>query len=251
MRYHTAPLPGAAQSTSVLPDPDANICSMAAGPCEPRKCYRCGETKPAEDFAWKRKAKGQRDSFLPAVPIRLWPRALPSQSAALHRSGSGGQTEGPAGANAPSDRVLRVAFLRRLRGDGPGRSRVRPPAGQVVRRRSEAHPHHVEDDPGRDRQVRGRVRELPPSADCPPTRFGSGRTDAAVAPDERAGDRDRTGDRSLEGSSVTNYTTPAERPILVPDRAPFLDRDLALLALQIRRWPRAEPVVAGPVERHG
>ena len=28
-----------------------------------RKCYRCGEMKPADDFAWRRKARGQRDSF--------------------------------------------------------------------------------------------------------------------------------------------------------------------------------------------
>jgi hypothetical protein len=27
------------------------------------KCYRCGEVKPAEDFAWRRKAKEQRDTF--------------------------------------------------------------------------------------------------------------------------------------------------------------------------------------------
>jgi hypothetical protein len=27
-----------------------------------QKCYRCGEEKPAEDFAWRRKDKGQRDS---------------------------------------------------------------------------------------------------------------------------------------------------------------------------------------------
>jgi hypothetical protein len=27
------------------------------------KCYRCGELKPVEDFSWRRKAKGQRDSF--------------------------------------------------------------------------------------------------------------------------------------------------------------------------------------------
>jgi hypothetical protein len=33
------------------------------GESEPRKCYRCGELKPAEEFAWRRKAKGQRDSF--------------------------------------------------------------------------------------------------------------------------------------------------------------------------------------------
>jgi hypothetical protein len=34
-----------------------------SGQGESRKCYRCGELKPAQDFAWRRKAKGQRDSF--------------------------------------------------------------------------------------------------------------------------------------------------------------------------------------------
>jgi hypothetical protein len=28
-----------------------------------RKCYRCGESKPVEDFSWRRKKKGQRDTF--------------------------------------------------------------------------------------------------------------------------------------------------------------------------------------------
>jgi hypothetical protein len=28
-----------------------------------RKCYRCGAIKPLEDFSWRRRAKGQRDSF--------------------------------------------------------------------------------------------------------------------------------------------------------------------------------------------
>jgi hypothetical protein len=28
-----------------------------------QKCYRCGEVKPAESFAWRRKARNQRDSF--------------------------------------------------------------------------------------------------------------------------------------------------------------------------------------------
>ena len=30
---------------------------------EPRKCYRCGETRPAEAFSWRRRHLGQRDSF--------------------------------------------------------------------------------------------------------------------------------------------------------------------------------------------
>jgi hypothetical protein len=28
-----------------------------------RRCYRCGDLKPVEEFAWRRKAKGQRDTF--------------------------------------------------------------------------------------------------------------------------------------------------------------------------------------------
>jgi predicted RNA-binding protein YlxR (DUF448 family) len=30
---------------------------------EQRTCCRCGETKPVSEFAWRRKAKGQRDTF--------------------------------------------------------------------------------------------------------------------------------------------------------------------------------------------
>jgi hypothetical protein len=32
-------------------------------PEPPRKCYRCGHVKPADDFAWRRRRKMQRDSF--------------------------------------------------------------------------------------------------------------------------------------------------------------------------------------------
>lgn len=41
----------------------ANMCSIMAAEDRFRKCYRCRELKPIEDFAWRRKAKGQRDSF--------------------------------------------------------------------------------------------------------------------------------------------------------------------------------------------
>jgi hypothetical protein len=34
---------------------------MGQGECG--KCYRCGELKPVTDFSWRRKAKGQRDTF--------------------------------------------------------------------------------------------------------------------------------------------------------------------------------------------
>jgi len=32
-------------------------------PEQPRKCHRCGEVKPADAFAWRRRSKLQRDSF--------------------------------------------------------------------------------------------------------------------------------------------------------------------------------------------
>jgi hypothetical protein len=63
MRYQTAPLPGRPSLRKFPSDSDANICSMEAGAGDLRKCYRCGEMKPPEDFAWRRKARGQRDSF--------------------------------------------------------------------------------------------------------------------------------------------------------------------------------------------
>ncbi len=42
---------------------EANMCSMPEASEDLRKCYRCGELKPVEGFSWRRKAKGQRDSF--------------------------------------------------------------------------------------------------------------------------------------------------------------------------------------------
>ena len=63
MRYQTAPRPVALADLSrrsvrtlcehlFVRDGSSHI-----------KCYRCGEVKPARDFAWRRKAKRQRDSF--------------------------------------------------------------------------------------------------------------------------------------------------------------------------------------------
>lgn len=34
-----------------------------AGDEDLRKCYRCGDLKPADDFSWRRKAKDERDTF--------------------------------------------------------------------------------------------------------------------------------------------------------------------------------------------
>jgi hypothetical protein len=34
-----------------------------AGADDTRNCYRCGELKPVEEFAWRRRAEGERDTF--------------------------------------------------------------------------------------------------------------------------------------------------------------------------------------------
>ena len=39
------------------------MCSSMEPREDTSRCYRCGELKPAEAFAWRRKASGQRDSF--------------------------------------------------------------------------------------------------------------------------------------------------------------------------------------------
>ena len=36
---------------------------VSEDPEEPRRCYRCGGTKPAAAFSWRRRHLGQRDSF--------------------------------------------------------------------------------------------------------------------------------------------------------------------------------------------
>ncbi len=39
------------------------MCSMPVDKRKLGKCSRCGQLKPIGDFAWRRKAKGQRDTF--------------------------------------------------------------------------------------------------------------------------------------------------------------------------------------------
>ncbi len=64
MRYQTAPRPVVIASLRQIPsEVTANICSMRDAEVDVRKCYRCGKSKPVDDFAWRRKQKGQRDSF--------------------------------------------------------------------------------------------------------------------------------------------------------------------------------------------
>jgi hypothetical protein len=41
----------------------ANMCSAMSAPNSLRKCGRCGEVKPVDEFAWRRKARGQLDNY--------------------------------------------------------------------------------------------------------------------------------------------------------------------------------------------
>src|SRR5436190_14865712 len=64
MRYQTAPRPAARRSLGQLPsEGDANICSLMTPVGDRKSCYRCGELKPVDEFAWRRRARDQRDSF--------------------------------------------------------------------------------------------------------------------------------------------------------------------------------------------
>ena len=63
MRYQAAPRPGPREfrAPSVRRMSETYVPMRGAG--QTRKCYRCGQMKPLDDFAWRRRHKGQRDSF--------------------------------------------------------------------------------------------------------------------------------------------------------------------------------------------
>ena len=50
----------------LVPGAHGNMCSTLdehAPTQAERRCGRCGELKPVDDFAWRRKARGQRDNY--------------------------------------------------------------------------------------------------------------------------------------------------------------------------------------------
>ena len=70
--------------------------------CEMQLCYRCGETKAAEEFAWRRKGRKQRDSFCRPC------RALYKQE---HYAGNRQRYIDRAGARTRRLRSERTAYL--------------------------------------------------------------------------------------------------------------------------------------------
>jgi hypothetical protein len=54
---------GASDSTRVSVHGGCEHLFAMEAAVERRRCYRCRDLKPIEDFAWRRRAKGQHDSF--------------------------------------------------------------------------------------------------------------------------------------------------------------------------------------------
>jgi hypothetical protein len=110
----------------------ANMRSMTGEETGSRKCYRCGQTKSVDDFAWRRKAGGQRDTFCRPCRSAYGREPLRGQPPAVHRSGREGKAHTEAGTHSLPDRVLQEPSLRRLRGGRSRRLGVRSSTRQVI-----------------------------------------------------------------------------------------------------------------------
>jgi hypothetical protein len=137
---------------------------------EPRRCYRCGEIKHADEFAWRRKARGQRDSFC---------RPCRSAYGKEHYLANRQRYIDQAAEVKRRLRLERTTFLLEYFATHPCIDCGEPDPvvlefdhlrdksfdiGQKLLHR------HWPGDPRRGSQVRGRLRELPPPPDGPPAR---------------------------------------------------------------------------------
>src|SRR4051794_4361089 len=104
-------------------------------PDEPRKCYRCGEVKAGELFAWRRRPDWTAGLLLQALPQGLWARALPGEWPALCGPGTREQAAACPGADGVPLGLLPRASMPRLWGDRSHGARVRPLARQELQHR--------------------------------------------------------------------------------------------------------------------
>jgi hypothetical protein len=125
---------------------------------------------------------GAARHLLPRVPSRIQTRALSRQPRALHRSSDTPKRDAHSRAGAVPRRVSSRATLHRLRRVRPGRAGVRSPGGQGVRHLGGAAGPQMGGRAPRDRQVRGRLCKLSPSADRPPWRFPARGCSSTVEP---------------------------------------------------------------------
>jgi hypothetical protein len=182
-----------------------------------RKCSRCGEVKPVDDFAWRRKEKGQRDSFC---------RPCRSAYGKEHYEANRQRYIEQAAVLKRVRMLERTRYLIDFFATHPcldcGETdpvvlefdHLRDKAFAIGPALAEKLEHHSR----RDREVRGGVRELPSQAHRSPTRSASGRSHGDYGIERAAGIEPVS--ESLEGSCAT--FTPRPRTCL---RGPNLADD--------------------------
>ncbi|HEX4436524.1 MAG TPA: hypothetical protein VH061_06965 [Solirubrobacteraceae bacterium] len=101
---------------------------------ELRRCGRCGLDRPVDDFAWRRRDRGQRDNY-----CRSCRAAYKREHYAANRARYIAQALARKQALAAERTVYLLGYfskhpLHGLRRDGPTGARVRSPRREVLRR---------------------------------------------------------------------------------------------------------------------
>ena len=135
-----------------------------------------GELKRAEDFAWRRKSKGQRDSFCrPCRSAYGKEHYQANKQRYIDQARDREAATGSTRTNPLPDRLLRETPMRGLRRSATQSCWSSTTCGTSRSTSAQALPWlQVADDPRRDREMRGRLRQLPstPHRAPPRCRFG-------------------------------------------------------------------------------
>ena len=200
--------PWSAESTTVPSDAHANMCScqMVA---KTRKCYRCGERKPADAFAWRRRERSASATPSAGRVVRRTAESITSRTAQRYIEQA---RRAEAAARARADRRISSSTssthpCRRLWRDRSSGPRVRPPAGQAVRHRAALPCRNGRPSSPRSRSARWSA----------PTATGDARHDVEAhsarcstqATDRRSGRRESNRRFELGRLTCSRYTTPA------------------------------------------
>jgi hypothetical protein len=119
------------------------------------------------------KVQGSTRQLLPTLSRGLQAGALHRQSFALHRECPQPQASSRHRTDGVPNRLLRPSSLRRLWRERSDGARVRPHRNQAIHYRTEPPRSELAEPARRDCAVRGRLRELPSSANRLETRICS------------------------------------------------------------------------------